>query len=84
MSLSLRLHHKYPWRVIVLCAYAELQELRVFLEAEGSLGDSLQWQQLQPVRGGLLEGISRLPRQLIGARAVVRGDVGLGEAHRSV
>ncbi|KAL4447991.1 hypothetical protein ABPG75_005210 [Micractinium tetrahymenae] len=43
------------------------EELRVFLEAEGSLATSLAWQQLQPVRGSLLEGIGRLPRQLIGS-----------------
>ena len=42
------------------------QELRVFLEAEGSLATSLAWQQLQPSRGTLVEGIARLPRQLIG------------------
>lgn len=46
------------------------EELRVFLEAEGSLGSSFQWQQLQPARGTLIEGISRLPRQLIGATRV--------------
>ena len=44
-----------------------VQELRVFLEAEGSLAGNFHWQQLQPMRGTLLEGISRLPRQLIGA-----------------
>ncbi len=44
------------------------QELRVFLETEGSLATSLAWQQLQPTRGTLVEGIARLPRQLIGAR----------------
>lgn len=39
----------------------------MFLEAEGSLDKNFSWQQLQPVRGSLLEGIGRLPRQLIGA-----------------
>ena len=43
------------------------QELRVFLETEGNLAGSFPWQQLQPLRGSLLEGIGRLPRQLIGA-----------------
>lgn len=43
------------------------EELRVFLEAEGSLASSPAWQQLQPTRGTLLEGIGRLPRQLIGS-----------------
>ncbi|KAL4859717.1 5'-3' exoribonuclease 2 [Chlorella vulgaris] len=47
------------------------EELRVFLEAEGSLGSSFQWQQLQPARGTLIEGISRLPRQLIGTDSSV-------------
>lgn len=46
----------------------------MFLEAEGSLASSLEWQQLQPARGTLVEGIARLPRQLIGAPA----DVGDG------
>lgn len=49
------------------------QELRVFLEAEGSLAASPQWQQLQPARGTLVEGIARLPRQLIGVRAGAGG-----------
>lgn len=38
----------------------------MFLETEGSLATSLAWQQLQPTRGTLVEGIARLPRQLIG------------------
>lgn len=39
----------------------------MFLEAEGSLASSLAWQQLQPARGTLVDGIARLPRQLIGS-----------------
>ena len=42
-------------------------ELRVFLTAEGSLASSFHWQQLQPFRGSLVEGVARLPRQLLGS-----------------
>jgi hypothetical protein len=52
-----------------------VQELKVFLEAEGSLEKHFGWQQLQPVRGSLLEGIGRLPRQLIGAGPAVPSTV---------
>ncbi|PRW57356.1 sorting nexin 2B [Chlorella sorokiniana] len=51
------------------------EELRVFLEAEGSLATSLAWQQLQPTRGSLAEGIARLPRQLIGSEPSVPSTV---------
>ena len=43
------------------------QELRAFLTVEGSLADSYQWRQLQPLQGSVLEGIARLPKQLLGA-----------------
>ena len=43
-----------------------MQELHVFLEAEGPLGATLQWQQLQPMHGSILEGVARLPKQLFG------------------
>ena len=42
------------------------QELRIFLEAEYPLGSNLQWQQLQPMHGSILEGVARLPKQLFG------------------
>lgn len=51
------------------------EELRTFLETEGSLQGSMPWQQLQPVRGTLLEGIGRLPRQLIGSDSSVPSTV---------
>lgn len=38
----------------------------MFLEAEDPLGSSLQWQQLQPMHGSILEGVARLPKQLFG------------------
>eukprot|EP00887_Chlorella_sp_A99_P004757 scaffold4.g4757.t1 len=47
------------------------EELRVFLRAEGQLATSFEWQQLQPLRGTLLEGVARLPRQLIGSDSSV-------------
>ena len=43
-----------------------MQELHVFLEAEAPLGSNMQWQQLQPMHGSILEGVSRLPKQLFG------------------
>ena len=43
------------------------QELRVFLEAEGTLAASYAWQQLQPMASSILEGVARLPKQLLGA-----------------
>ena len=43
-----------------------LQELKAFLTVEGSLADSYQWRQLQPLQGSVLEGIARLPKQLLG------------------
>jgi len=48
----------------VLCCVA--QELHVFLEADSPLGSNLQWQQLQPMHGSILEGVARLPKQLFG------------------
>ena len=46
---------------------ASVQELKAFLTVEGSLADSYQWRQLQPLQGSVLEGIARLPKQLLGA-----------------
>ena len=43
-----------------------MQELKAFLTVEGSLADSYQWRQLQPLQGSVLEGIARLPKQLLG------------------
>lgn len=43
-----------------------LQELQTFLEAEGPLSNSLDWQNLQPLQGSFLDGASRLPKQLLG------------------
>ncbi len=40
----------------------------MFLEAEGALAASHAWAQLQPLGGSLLEGVARLPKQLLGAR----------------
>lgn len=48
-----------------------MQELRAFLEIEGQLGDSYQWRQLHPLQGTLLEGIARLPKQLLGESLLV-------------
>ena len=36
-----------------------VQELKAFLTVEGSLADSYQWRQLQPLQGSVLEGIAR-------------------------
>lgn len=39
----------------------------MFLETDGALAASYQWQQLQPLSSSLLEGVARLPKQLLGA-----------------
>jgi len=39
----------------------------VFLELEGTLADNYLWRQLHPMQGSVLEGIARLPKQLLGA-----------------
>ena len=43
-----------------------MQELQTFLEADGSLSNSLDWQSLQPLQGSFLDGATRLPKQLLG------------------
>jgi len=40
-------------------------ELRVFLEHDGELALSPEWANLKPMQSSVLEGISRLPKQLI-------------------
>lgn len=56
-----------------LCRLAEhpvlgkCNELRVFLTAEGSLSSNFHWQQLQPLKASLMEGVARLPAQLLGS-----------------
>lgn len=47
------------------------EELATFLTAEGALQAAYDWQRLQPVRGSVLEGVSRLPRQLLGVDVAV-------------
>ena len=43
------------------------QELQKFLETEGPLGSSAEWQALHPAnRGGFLDSAVRLPKQLLG------------------
>ena len=42
------------------------QELQLFLESEGPLGTSMDWQRLQPLQGSFLDGATRLPKQLLG------------------
>ena len=46
-----------------------MQELRVFLEADGVLALAPEWRQLQPASGNLLDGVTRLPKQLFGAHS---------------
>lgn len=50
----------------LMLVWAQSQELKAFLTVEGSLADSYQWRQLQPLQGSVLEGIARLPKQLLG------------------
>ena len=62
--LHVLLLHRMLVDACVLCCVA--QELHVFLEADSPLGSNLQWQQLQPMHGSILEGVARLPKQLFG------------------
>ena len=39
----------------------------MFLSAEAPLGSNDEWQRLQPVHSSMLENVSRLPKQLLGA-----------------
>lgn len=43
-----------------------MQELAQFLEASSPLVDCPEWRALQPPSGGVLDGVARLPRQLMG------------------
>ena len=45
---------------------AGVQDLRVFLEGDGVLALCPEWQRLQPANGTLLDGVARLPKQLLG------------------
>lgn len=57
---------KYLVQLAMHPAIAQSDELHVFLEADTPLGSNLQWQQLQPMHGSILEGVARLPKQLFG------------------
>lgn len=57
---------KYIIQLAMHPAIAQSDELHVFLEADSPLGSNLQWQQLQPMHGSILEGVARLPKQLFG------------------
>jgi hypothetical protein len=64
----------YRWNSIISNSkhlIALLQELKTFLTAEGRLSTSFEWQQLQPLRGSMLEGFARLPGQLFGSNGSV-------------
>lgn len=63
---------RYLRRLAAHPAAGSSEELGAFLEAEGTLGGSVRWMALQPAsRGGLLEGVARLPRQLLGGEGSV-------------
>ena len=47
------------------------EELKVFLTTQEKLGTSFEWQQLQPLKANILEGIARLPGQLIGSESSI-------------
>jgi hypothetical protein len=60
--------------LVRLCEHPVLStsdELAVFLEADGSLASSVAWHQVVPLRPTLLDGILRLPGQLIGSESAV-------------
>lgn len=43
----------------------------IFFIAEGKLLESLEWQQLQPLRASIIEGVARLPGQLMGSETAI-------------
>ena len=51
------------------------QELQLFLEKEGQLTSDPEWVHLQPASGGMLDGLHRLPRQLLGVYSLLIGDM---------
>lgn len=60
--------------LVRLCEHPVLStsdELAVFLETGGSLASSVAWRQVVPLRPTLLDGILRLPGQLIGTDSAV-------------
>ncbi|DBA90824.1 hypothetical protein WJX77_010125 [Trebouxia sp. C0004] len=57
---------KYIIQLAMHPAIVQSDEMHVFLEADSPLGSNLQWQQLQPMHGSILEGVARLPKQLFG------------------
>ncbi|CAL5229150.1 g12424 [Coccomyxa viridis] len=50
---------------------SQSEELKAFLTVEGSLADNYQWRQLQPLQSSVLEGIARLPKQLLGQEGAI-------------
>jgi hypothetical protein len=50
---------------------SQSEEFKVFLTAEGSLSSSYQWQGILPPRASFMEGVARLPRQLIGSEPLM-------------
>lgn len=61
---------------------SQSEELKVFLTAEGSLASSYQWQGILPPRSSFIEGVARLPRQLIGSEPLMVSTADLTKSSR--
>ncbi|KAK9866902.1 hypothetical protein WJX84_001593 [Apatococcus fuscideae] len=66
MALQRYLHQLAAHPVIGLS-----EVFRAFLEADEPLLSSLQWTQLTPVQHTFMEGMARLPRQLLGSESAI-------------
>ena len=70
----------YLARLAAHPAIGPSQQLAVFLTAEGPLASSPAWAALLPLRTSLLEGVARLPRQLLGADPTLPSPADVGRS----
>ncbi|GMH38963.1 hypothetical protein BSKO_06861 [Bryopsis sp. KO-2023] len=68
---------KYLNRLAAHPVVGPSEELRLFLETDGDLGGSYQWQKFLPAQANFLEGTAKLSKQLFGRESSVPqpGDV---------
>mmetsp|Transcript_17683 Transcript_17683/g.49470 ORF Transcript_17683/g.49470 Transcript_17683/m.49470 type:complete len:564 (-) Transcript_17683:1848-3539(-) len=57
---------KYLAKLVAHPVICQSAELRVFLECDGELSISPEWNALKPAQSSVLEGVAKLPKQIIG------------------
>jgi len=62
---------RYLTRLCEHPAVGRSEELKVFLEAEGALASSIAWHHVVPLKSTFMDGLLRLPGQLIGSDSSV-------------